>query len=320
MNRPKRHHWWPTCHSNLWVDSEGVVSAIDHEGRIVRTTPNNTAVIGHYNSVRLPDGKRDSSLEDFFANEIESPVAPVLTRLAKEKWHDTEWERIVESGSYLKNRKALAKDGFALEKSFSSATFPPADRRAIARYVASLLVRVPSYKDELNSQEMLNRVSSVLSLQGDEARSATDSIHIDIIRAHLDLYAGRLEDCAYILVDSTKHEYIIGDTPIIPAALGWGEAVAQFPISPERAMVIMRGFRSPFPDRILVFRALPATVRSCNKTMAQNSDRQIFCRTPVDAVFVRRNLGTRRVRIVPKIEEGRGTVLGGRLMLDRPPS
>jgi len=317
MSRPKRHHWWPTCHSNLWVDSQGVVSAIDRGGQVVRTPPNNTAVIGHYNSVRYPDGRRDSSLEDFFANEIESPVAPVLIRLAKEKSRDTEWERLLAPSSYLNNRKALARDGFALEKSFSSASFSPADRRAIARYVASLLVRVPSYKDVLNSRAMVESVSAVLSLQGDQARSATDSIHVDVIRAHLDLYAKRLENCAYLLIDATREEYIIGDTPIIPAALGWGEAEALFPISPDRAMIFMRGFQSPFADRIPVFRALPANVRSCNKTMAQNSDRQIFCRTPVNPDFVRNNLATRSVRIVPKITEGSGEVLGGRLMLDR---
>lgn len=206
MSRPKRHHWWPTCHSNLWIDSHGLVSAIDKDGRIVRTTPNNTAVIGHYNSVRRADGTRDSSLEYFFANEIEGPVAPVLTRLASEKWHDMEWERILNPNSYLNDRKALARDGFALEESFASASFSMADRRAVARYVASLLVRVPSYKDELNSQHMLESISSVLSLEGDEARIATDSIHVDIIRAHLDLYAQRLENCAYLLIDATKHE------------------------------------------------------------------------------------------------------------------
>jgi hypothetical protein len=48
-------------------------------------------------------------------------------------------------------------------------------------------VRVPSYKDELSSNRMLDNVAAILSVDADEARFVTDNLHVEIIRRHLGL-------------------------------------------------------------------------------------------------------------------------------------
>lgn len=304
---PKRHHWWPQCHSSLWVDGEGCVTTITSAGEVRRTQPINTAVRGHYNSVRLPDGSRDATLETFFADTVEGPVAPVLARLATETRRDLQLESRYDTETLRRNCKGIKEDGFVPDARAFSARFSDSDRQALARYVASLIVRVPSYKDELNSNRMRENVSALLGMPADDARFETDSLHVEIVRRHLEDYAGKLEACVFILIDAPEgEEFLIGDTPVIPAALGFGEAEAMCPITPDRALLIMSGWRPPFADRIAIFRSQRKSVRAFNTTMLQNAEREIFCRTALPLTYVDKHIGTRQVRLSPTIETAAG--------------
>lgn len=185
----------------------------------------------------------------------------------------------------------------------SSSSSSPTSNGALHR---SMLVRVPSYKDELNSQRMLDAVANVLDVKGREAVQATDELQVEIVLAHLEGYARRLDECAWMLVESHGQELIFGDTPVIPAALGWGEAEAIFPISPERALLIVRGYRPPVRNALMIIESMPKAARSLNKTMTQNAERQIFCRAQIDPTLVVRHLGTRQVRLQPNLETAAG--------------
>ncbi|WP_352639872.1 DUF4238 domain-containing protein [Mesorhizobium sp. M0220] len=316
---PKRHHWWPTCHSELWVDGEGCITMTNAAGEIRRTQPVNTAVIGHYNSIWRADGTRDSTLETFFANEVEGPAGPVLGRLATQKRRDYQLEQKYDKSFLRAEGKNIKRDGFVPDERAFSAVLSPGDRWTLSRYIASLMVRIPSYKDALNSNHMVQNIAAVLGLKSDEARFETDALHVGIIREHLEDYAGRIHKCALILIDAPdEEEFVIGDTPVIPAALGFGEAEAVCPISPRRALLVINGFRAPFSDRIAVFRCLRRTVRGFNRAMVQNAEREIFSRSPVSALFVTKNLGTRRARLVPTVTTAaRGDRSGRGPMLDR---
>lgn len=317
MSDSKRHHWWPECHSRLWVAPDGCITMINRSGETRRTQPVNTAVIGHYNSVRRPDGTIDRSLETFFADEIEGKVGPVLARLATQTSRDLALEARYDKAMLRRESKGFREDGFVPDQRAFSAAFSIDDRRALARYIASLIVRVPSYKDELNSSSMQRNVAAVLGLDPDDARYETDLLHVEIVRRHLEQYAERLMSCEYVLVDAPASvEFIIGDTPVIPAALGFGEAEAMCPIAPGRALLIVSGWRAPFKDRIAIFRSLPKSVKAFNKTMAQNAEREIFCRATVPKEFVMAHLGTRQVRLAPDIATAGGEHHRGP-MLDR---
>jgi hypothetical protein len=315
---PKRHHWWPQCHSTLWIDGEGCVTTITSACEIRRTQPVNTAVRGHYNSIRLPDGRRDAALETFFADTVEGPVAPVLARLATETRRDRQLESRYDKPMLRREWKGIKDDGFVPDIRAFSARFSDTDRQALARYVASLIVRVPSYKDELNSNRMLENVAALLGVPADSARFETDSLHVEIVRRHLEDYAAKLKACAFILIDASKEEeFIIGDTPVIPAALGFGEAEAMCPITPDRALLIISGWRPPFADRIAIFRSQRKSVRTFNTTMLQNAEREIFCRTALPLAYVDKHLGTRQVRLMPTIETAAGDHSAAGPMLTR---
>lgn len=289
-------------------------------GEMRRTQPGNTAVIGHYNSIRRADGTRDSTLETFFANEIEGPAGPVLGRLAAQKRRDLQLEQTYDKSLLRAEGKNIKRDGFVPDERAFSVMLSAGDRWALSRYIASLMVRIPSYKDALNSNDMVQNIAAVLALTSDEARFETDALHLGIVRQHLEDYAVRIQKCAFIMIDAPdEEEFVIGDTPVIPAALGFGEAEAMCPIAPRRALLVINGFRAPFSDRIAVFRCQRSTVRAFNRTMVQNAEREIFSRSPVSALFVTKNLGTRRARLVPSvITAARGDRSGRGPMLDRP--
>lgn len=133
MSNPKRHHWPPECHSKLWTDREGCVTRLGRGEEPRRTQPINTAVIGHYNSVRQLDGKRDPALENYFANAVESPAGPVLGRLRKEKWRDPMVDRLVDGPRVRGLRGELRKAGWKWEGMAYSAYLPAEDRLALTR-------------------------------------------------------------------------------------------------------------------------------------------------------------------------------------------
>ncbi len=313
----KRHHWWPICHSRLWVDEEGCVTTTDGGGRVRRTKPINTAVIGQYNSVRRPDGTRDPALEEFFATEIEGRAAPLLARLATERRRDLAAEAHFDQGFLRREWKNLKRDGYVPNTQAFTASLDRADRGTLARYVAALVVRVPSYKDELNSSRMIENVSALLGLNPAEGRFATDAFHVEIVRKHLEEYGDRLAACEFVLIETSGDEFVIGDTPVIPVALGFGEAEAMMPITPRRALLMIRGWRPPLPNRAMIFQSQPLSVRAFNKTMVQNAEREIFSRGPINPVFVRRHLGTRKVRLAPDSATAAGDQCARGPMLDR---
>lgn len=238
-----------TCHSRLWTDDEGCITAIDAAGDMVRTTPTTTAVIGRHNSVRLPDGRRDETLERFFADEVEVPVAPVLARLGTERERDRDWERHLDRSYLARHRGALVRDGFDPPAALNAVRMTAADRAALARYIGSLLVRVPSYKDEINSPRVAHEVAGMLGIDADQARLATDQLHVDIVREHVLDYGERLAGCTFVLIDSAREQFVFGDTPVVPAALGFWRSRGDVPAraharAADRAWLEAAGRRS----------------------------------------------------------------------------
>ena len=314
----KRHHWWPMCHSSLWTDEEGCITVYDKLNGVRRLRPNNTAVIGHYNTVRQLDGSTDTSLEEYFANDVEGRAGPVLRRLATEKNRDLNAEWLIDKTQLHLARKLIAKDGFELPSRSYSVRLNASDKMDLSRYIASLIVRVPSYKDELNSDATQNMIASLLGYKHDESRIVTDLVHVDIIKAHLVDYTTRLSQCEFIIVDTAKVEFIIGDTPVIPAALGFGDAEAMLPLTPNRAIFIIRGWRGPLPNRAMIFNAKPTNVKAFNITMLQNAERQAFAKSPISGGLVAKYLGTRQARIKPTFEPQSNSTIDPGPMLTPP--
>lgn len=207
------------------------------------------------------------------------------------------------------NRRNIKNDGFMPDKKAFSAALSKQERRALERYIASLMVRIPSYKKRLNGNSVVENLARTLELPIEEARLEADTMHIDFVRKHLEDYAARFRSCMFLICDaanlnrSTPLEFLIGDTPVVPSSLGLGDAEAMCPLSPDRALVIIRGYSAPLPDRIPIFRCLEKTTKWYNRVMVQNAEREIFSRKPIPSGYVQKHLGLRTVRILPKVTQ-----------------
>jgi hypothetical protein len=299
MNSPKRHHWWPECHSKLWVAENGLITMIDIDGVARPVTPENAGVIKHHNTVRLSDGTIDTSLENYFADEIENPVARVLLRLANERLRSFAWDKYIDKEFASREGRGIRADGFLPTKLGYCVSLPAADRIAVARYFASLLVRVPSYKDELKSSLRIEGFRKILNLPEDQATFEADLLHVEIVRRHLSDYAKRLLECAWLIIESPNQEILFSDTPIVPSALGWGDAEALCPISPNRCIMFIRGYKPPMEDSLMIVQSTPRSIRALNQTLLQNSQRFVFCRSSFPLGFILKHFGTRQARITP---------------------
>jgi hypothetical protein len=105
---------------------------------------------------------------------------------------------------------------------------------------------------------------------------------------------------------------------VIPAALGWGAAEAVMPISPNRILVFVAGWKSPYPDQTLIVELLPKFVRSTNMTLIQNAENYVYSRSLVPAEFIFKHLGTRQIRAVPSVKVADRTVRGKGGLFVRP--
>ncbi len=299
MANPKRHHWWPEFHQSLWVDAGGCITSINAEGKVLTTQPKSIAVIGHFNSIRLPDGTKDTTLETYFADNVDSPAGPVLGRLATEKWRDVAVEQLINKANAQRQRKSFRRDGFDWDGAAYSVWLTQEERLDLARYIASLIVRVPSYKGLLNSHEVEASFRDLFGIDQLQARYQADAHHVDIVKQHVEQYSAQLIDRAFVLLEAPPgEEFILGDTPVLPAALGFGQTEAICPLSPDRVLAIIKGWMAPFNDRIGVFIITRQKLRFYNRLILQNAEREIFCRKPISQDIVAKHLGTRQVRLV----------------------
>lgn len=287
---------------------------IDKDGSAKPVTPENAGVIKHHNTVRRSDGTIDTSLESYFADEIENPVAPVLLRLANERSRSFAWDQHIDKEFASREARGIRSDGFVPTKTGYCVSLPNSDRVAAARYYASLLVRVPSYKDELKSSLMIEGLRAILNLTESEATFEADLLHVEIVRRHLSDYANRLLECAWLIIESPDQEILFSDTPIVPSSLGWGEAEAICPISPNRCMMIVRGYKPPILDSLVIVQSAPRSIRGLNQTLLQNSQRFVFCRSSFPIEFILKHFGTRQARIVPVFQSRDDNRLDGPML------
>src|SRR5262249_34594798 len=80
MSAPKRHHTLPQFYLERFCQ-DGRLWVFDREtGRFRREQPKNTSVIGHYYSVELADGQKETGIESMLA-QLEGETKPLLQTL-----------------------------------------------------------------------------------------------------------------------------------------------------------------------------------------------------------------------------------------------
>jgi hypothetical protein len=310
MNLPKNHHFWPVCHSKFWTGADGKVITYELGGTLSLDTPKRTARIEHLNSIRMANGTKNVWLEVYFDKEVEDKSAPALFKLAKAKNRNLTFENSFDRNMLRNDVKVIRKDGFAPPGKGYAVTLNEAERRTVARYVASMMVRVPSYKNQINSASVIASLHNDFGFQAEAAVEEADRLSVEILMKHMTEYADHLMKCTWFIAESTSTEFVFCDTPVIPSTLGWGEAEAVIPITPNRILVFIKGWKSPLPDQILVVGMLPHFVRSTNITLVQNAEQYVYSRGPISERFIFKHLGTRQIRVVPILQRTDHPALG----------
>lgn len=83
MASRNRHHYVPRLILDRFVDGDGMLHVFDRrraENGIQPQSPKDTFVEKHLYSAKLKDGRRDRSLEDWFA-DLEGFVAPIVSKI-----------------------------------------------------------------------------------------------------------------------------------------------------------------------------------------------------------------------------------------------
>ena len=85
MSSRNRHHYIPRLIVDRFVDGKGMLQVFDRQRPqrgVQPQSPRDTFVEKHLYSTKLKDGRRDRSLEDWFAS-LEGLVAPIVNKIVK---------------------------------------------------------------------------------------------------------------------------------------------------------------------------------------------------------------------------------------------
>ena len=93
--RSKTHHFLPQLILRGFAGADRVVTVELADGRSYQQSIAKAAAENNYNTIELDDGTQSDLAERLIANEIESPAAAVLARIAAGGWFTKATERLV---------------------------------------------------------------------------------------------------------------------------------------------------------------------------------------------------------------------------------
>jgi len=97
--RSKAHHVLPQFYLRAWADEGGAVAMLNRDGKEVKTGTKALAVENDFYTVTLPDGKKDSTVEDALAS-WDAKGAAVIATFLRGEFPPTDDQRI-ELGLWL---------------------------------------------------------------------------------------------------------------------------------------------------------------------------------------------------------------------------
>lgn len=278
--QPKRHHWWPQLQSGRWCDHDGKIHVVANRGGVFRTTPINIGVEGHLYTRHSPSGP-DQEIERWFSESIEGPFDRAFDQIF-------DFSRIQRS-PHRGNREsgATAKAlGFIINDYSEALPISSEQRRLIAHYAASLLVRNPHYLAKVREYHASQAPISAHDLK---TAALDNMIHL------FQIYADVIVDAAFCLVRRTgSSEFIFSDTGIV-ADEPWSPSSIPFdihlPLTPDFSLEIFPLPGVGRPDWIMVGYARNQGVARLNRIVVGHAKRFVFTRSSPPLAFIQKNFG-----------------------------
>lgn len=278
MSEPIAHHWWPVFHQRYWTNPTGEVYRINRIGHRAKG-PKGNAVIDDDNTVTLADGTEDRSTEKWFGEKVETPAGSAFQTL-KTIGH-------LPSRAFVGSSEYSARIGGDLGGVISHKTLSltPRQRLDIGRYVASTVVRVPSYRYQISGalealrmraeQERGERIAPPTF-----AESRNDQIKW--MRLHLEDFAAVIAKSYWLLSESDLAQgFIFGDTPVIPYLEPNGRSSLVVPLFPNLVLnALLEPAGNPVNTGLMINRCGRAMVDEYNLKMICQSQAFVFSNRP----------------------------------------
>lgn len=277
MNNPKRHHWWPQLNSGHWCNSDGKIHVLNRDGTSFWGRPGGLGVVGHLYSREMANGAKDTSIETWFANEVDGPFVTLLEKL-------TSITHVRQTSFRCDPVKAslLTQMGYRVQKYIEYYDIARSERENIAKYIAALLVRSPRYLSKL---EIFHKSS--LSPKN----SALDNMrHLHTVYFEAIMAADLL-----ILRRDAENEFLFSDGGIV-AKEPWSNKGGipfdvHFPMTPDTSLQVIPSLKQNFPDAVPIFRAANRGISAQNRITLQYAENQVFGRNSIPIDFVMKNWG-----------------------------
>lgn len=277
MNTPVRHHWWPQLQSGYWTGVDGCINCIDKTGKVFKTQPVNIGVKTHLYSKTYLDGTKDTAIETWLAKQVDAPFDGAFeeifdfSRIRQHRYKGDE-----------RLRNELKEIGYEMNDFIEEISIKFEYKKILSNYIASLLVRTPSYLKRLNNFHS--------DLAGDTYNYALDNMIY-----MYDVYREKISQ-SYIKVmrRTGDNEFIYGDQAVT-AQEPWGRSYLPFtihaPITPDFAVAVMP-YEGLNPEEIIgINRLRNRGVSRFNRLVLGDSERFVFSRQNPPLNFIKKNFG-----------------------------
>lgn len=282
MNQPKRHHWWPQLQSERWRDAEGGVHVTSKQGEVRKLTPINIGVEGHlYSSFELT-GDRNPAVESWLSKHVDGPFDEAFDRI-----FDFSNTRRQKADPWPEKEKVLKEIGFIVDGYVDFLVVSEADRAALARYIAALVVRNPGYLKNLAKHYEMQ-------LLGLDQRTLKN-LSLKNMLSVFDIYLEALDSATFgVLRAEADHEFLFPDSGP-RASEPWRAGPIPFdlhvPLTPRIAVEVLPVVGEHRPVDLHVGRLNNRGVARFNRMSLQDAQRYVFSRQTPPLEFIMKYMG-----------------------------
>lgn len=267
--------------SRYWTDSQGFVFVTRANGTTFRTNPLNIGVESELYTRFSDEGKKDTTVEEWFAETIDGPATKIIYHLLDPS--NTSRHSFHADPSKAETAKAL---GFCVNRYIDRVHIPAEIRQAIASYVAALLVRHPSYLAKLTAFHHDDDISS----NEIKNRALDNMLHLYRV------YAEKIANAVFLLTRRTDSaEYIYADGGILVEEPWRREYGIPFdihaPLTPDIAIQVLPVPFSDDMDTAVIMESTNQGVARQNRIILGGAQRFVFSKQEPPVKFITENFG-----------------------------
>jgi hypothetical protein len=258
------------------------VYVIRGDGEFVRLTKDQIAVKGHLYTRVDESGERNTEIETWFADKIESPFSPVLDDLVQLRGLRTRSFKPDEQGLRM-----IQNIGYEVPPFLEFIEVTPERREIISSYVAALLVRNPRYLERV----LKFHQASIGDLSSTELKNITLNNMLYVY----EIYKAEIRKSDFTLTNRVgEHEFLFSDGGIT-AQEPWSRGMVPFqlhvPLTPDVSLGVVAGNSELDSSIVKVARVKNKVTSYHNRVVLSDAVRFVYSRGYPPLHFIKRYFG-----------------------------